>query len=208
MSAKTAFLVLAAFIGMSLYLLMAIGFSKGNPWVAAGACWLASPIAMMVLATAEPNRGTTTLARVASLVDFRHGSWAFLFGDTLFLPIMAAAIAIGWRHNWFGLSWHWLVICLVIGVVVGLAFHHHDASFYSEAAFNSPTKLWHDLVAYPVLFGGLVFGLVPMIRQLPWVWVALALFALWLLAGVADGTVHKLNPGDLHKPFIWSTLTR
>lgn len=211
-SDRVWFLILAAIIGMSLYLLMIIGFSKGNPWMAAGAVLLASPVAMLVLAANEPNRGATVFARLANLVDFRHGSWAFLIGDVFLLSTMAAVIAVGWRRvdkaSWFGSSWQWLLIALAVGVIAGLVFHHNEVGVFSTEALNSPTKLWHDLVTYPVLCGGLVFGLVPMARQTPWVWIALALFALWLLAGVADSTWHKLNPGDLHKPFIWPTWTR
>jgi hypothetical protein len=203
------FLVVSVLIGMCLYAMVVIAFINGNPWVAAGAIWLASPIPMLILAVLEPARGKTVLARLQDAADIHHGSLAFLLGDVVFLPIMAAVIAVGWRKvnlNGWAVSGWWILSALAFGVIAGLVFHHFESAVFSDAALNSPTKLWHDLVTYPVLFGGLTFGFVPMFAQASparWI-VASAMLVLWVLAGVSDGTWHKLVPTNLHKPYIWS----
>jgi len=198
---RSEFLVGSVLIGVVLFATIAIAFTKGNPWIALGTVWMASPIPLMTIATLIEHR---SLSDVANL---QHGSLALLIGDIILLPAMAAFTAVGRRQvnlsGWAG-SWWWLFAALAIGVIAGLTFHHMDQAVYAEAAFNSPTKLWHDLITYPILFGGLTFGFVPIIRQASTVkWFATAMIALWFLAVVSDVTWHRLNPVALHILYIW-----
>lgn len=65
---------------------------------------------------------------------------------------------------------------------------------------------FHDLVAYPVFAGGLLFGLVPVLaygESRIYGWFALIGLALWGGGGIADITFHKLDPRYLHQMYDW-----
>lgn len=176
---------------------------SGNPWMAALAIWLASPIALYGLRfTLESDYQT----RVFSL-DLPN--WAFVFGDTLVLPIVAFVAALGWRRLskgadvWYN-SPNWLPFCMLVGVLAGIAFHYSDTQAYAEAgaqlAMQSPSKLAHDFVAYPVIMGGLLYLGVPvlMAKHLKTHWLVIILcVVIWCILAYM-GTVAGLDPKLLH----------
>lgn len=196
---------------------------EGAPWRAAAWCWLASPFPMFFVAGGIEGR------RLSELFDIRTQSWAFLLGDTVFLPFMAAMLALAWRQislrqnpasgiwykpvlppekkPWYTTS-AWRVSAGAIGLAAGVVFHLVDMANYTDLAANSPAKLMHDYGAYPTLWGGLWFGLWPALYRRPsrkWALVALVGWSLWLAAGIADNTVHHLDGRNLHVQFDWDT---
>jgi hypothetical protein len=206
------FLVVLLAQAVVVFTIMVWAIKRGMPFVAAASCWLASPLPMAFIAVFMEHR---TFSEVVSL---RTGSWAFLLGDCVFLPFMAAMLALGWRRldqeqsHWYT-SWWWMAGMAAFGLAAGLFFHFYlDSVNYDTLQLNSPTKLYHDLVAYVVLAGGLSFGLWPVLAnagsRVPFGWLALVLgFGLWLAAGIADNTFHKLDGRDLHIQYDWAQMT-
>lgn len=180
-----------------LWVILAVNVNR--PVVLVVTAWLASPLLLLFLRlTMEKPFG--------GLFALRTQSWAFLFGDTLWLPLAFGLAAVGYRlvpEGSFFRSWVWLAACIAMGLVAGTVFHALDTSAYSNAgaelALLSPTKLAHDFVAYPFLFGGLLYVGLPVTVHnfrgygLP----VLLLIGMWGLMGFFDAQ-RGLNPLDLH----------
>ena len=175
-------------------------YQRESPLGAAVVALLSSPILLLVL------RQTLEKGEPAGLFSPATQSWAFLFGDVLWLPASFAAAAYGQRFVQDDSKFHshwWLAGCVVIGVVAGVVFHKLDQEVYvlngHGLALVSPTKLAHDFVAYPLLFGGLLFLGLPVLVHRFWWAGATALIGvlLWGLMGVADAK-RSLDPKDLH----------
>ena len=137
----------------------------------------------------------------------RTQSWAFMFGDSIFLPTALFAIGMGHHHvpAGFFTGWLWTLLALVIGAGAGLGFHVMDSGGYRSTgaadALVAPTKIWHDFVVYPVLFGLLLMGGVPMLLPnawSPWTIVALTGILGWLVLGLVCDQKRSLNPLDMH----------
>lgn len=191
--------------GVGLYWAMVASIRNGAWLTAALAAFVTSPTVLLVLAgTAERRSGW-------GLIDFSRQSWAVLIGDTFALPVAAAVVALGWRR--FGdtlTQWQWSrgrgFLFVAVGVTAGVLFHWWDVTAnYIPAgagmAANSPTKLWHDLVAYPVLFGALWYGLVPIVfrHRAGWYrWVIVVCGLVWLGLVVRDTFWGHLDPSWLH----------
>lgn len=191
-----------------MYVLLAYAAHRGNPALSMLAVWGASPLLLVFLGTTMEHRS------LLELMNLRTGSWAFLLGDTILLPAAAAVCAWGWEHldrtvpRWYT-SAGWYLLSAALGLLAAAVFHYNDTNAYrkagAELALNSPTKLAHDLVAYSVLFGGLVCIGVPLLFDAatrPYAAVAVIGVVLWLIAGIRDG-VHGLNPHDLHPLGHW-----
>ena len=187
------------------FLWVALVQVRDNPFGAVAVALLASPILLFVLRVFLEDW------QPKGLFDPATQSWAFLFGDALWLPMAFAAAAYGQRSvpqdSTFRSGW-WLAVSVVAGVAAGVVFHKMDQAVYVTAGYGqallSPTKLAHDFVAYPLLFGGLQFLGVPVLVHHFW-WtgmVALAGVLLWGAMGVHD-MVKPLNPAHLHPK--WST---
>lgn len=194
---------LAAWL-MGIWVILAV--NPNRPIVLVITAWLASPLPLLFLRlTMEESFG--------GLFSVKTQSWALLFGDTLWLPLAFGAAALGHGlvpENSFFRSWLWLVSCIVVGVAAGTVFHALDTIAYNNAgaelALLSPTKLAHDFVAYPFLFGGLLYiGLPVMMHDfrgygLP----VLLLVCMWGLMGYADSQ-RGLNPLNLHP--LWDVAS-
>lgn len=230
MGAETArWLYVSAVVLYSIVVFMMLTRSirQGSPVLAALWCWMASPLPLLFVAWRLEQRD------IRHLVDPTIQSWAFLFGDFVFLPFMGAMLALAWRrllvdceiagyHNltaggpseftrmpapvtpWYAKRW-WLALTLVIGFGAGLIFHWVDGVNYTELARNSPAKLLHDIGSYSVLFGALLYGLAVLFVRAgrKLALVALLGFALWFGAVVADNTIHKLDGRNLHIQYDW-----
>lgn len=216
--ALTLFVCVVILYAVSMYGLLAASIRYGRPLAAALCCWFASPVPLAVVAIGMERRDVT------HLFDPTVQSWAFMFGDTVFLPFMAAMLALGWRRlgpwpgpggayrsvkrRWY-LTWYWWGGCLVAGVLASSAFHWVDSVNYTASALYSPAKLMHDFCAYSVLSGGLLFGLVPVLanrRLRRYGMLAMLGFTFWLGAGIADNTFHKLDGRNLHVEYDWWQL--
>lgn len=140
-----------------------------------------------------------------------HQAWSFFFGDSIFLPFAIAMCAVGWRKlpagHWYN-SPAWLIGSLIIGLAAGYGFHAMDRVNYSSLAWNSPTKLWHDFAAYPILFGGIWAVAWPMLlRGRNWsapfpAELALVGVIMWFVIGITHD--QHLDPTKLHVQYNWS----
>lgn len=210
---RLAFIGLVMVYAVTVFLKLTRAIAEGSPFWAAFWALLASPVPMAVVGMVVEVRHPATLFAPSTQ------SWAFIFGDTVFLPFMAAMLAVAWQKidgypapeetgkkgaPWYRQSgWRWA--CAVIGLAAGWIFHLVDMGNYTPLAANSPGKWVHDLGAYATLFGALFFGLVPAFlrrssRKLAM--VALIGFSLWLGGGVAD-QVRQLDGKELHIQFDW-----
>lgn len=172
------------------------------------ALYLASPIAMWHHADKYEYRS------FREVFNLKIGSWSFLIGDSIVLPTAAVFMVFGWHAsdtiNW-GRSPFEVFGCLGVGVIVGLLFHAVDGNGYRSAAAQealaSPTKITHDFCAYPVLFGGLLYGGIPLVQNWNWYcWAVVGCIIAWLLLCVRDMKV-GLNPKLLHPRWSKSRFT-
>lgn len=172
-----------------------------NPVVMAGTAWLASPVLLFVLRVFLED------GQPEGLFDPGRASWTFLFGDLIGLPLAMGAAAVGQRQlgdsGWFR-SPLWLLCCIVLGILAGAAFHFlMDQPAYVEAgwgqALYSPSKVAHDFVSYPLLFGAITWLGVPvLVHEFMWSGaVALIGVLVWVAMAAKDAT-NPPRPQDLH----------
>lgn len=154
------------------------------------------------------TRQTLEHGQPTGIFNPRTQSWAFLFGDTIALPFTFFMLALSWRglkpEGWYRGLW-WIMAAFVAGVVIACVWHFVlDAPGYRAQGYGdllgSPTKLWHDFVVYGSLSGALVYLGIPALLNNFTGYGGLALVGLiaWAGLGVADNTVHHLDPQYLH----------
>lgn len=191
--------VLLALFGLVLYVSL-VGFAvRGEAMGAPCMVILASPLGLLVVAAALEMRTPP------EVINFQTGSWSLMIGDTFVLTTAAAVAALSWRKAPVKsprIAVWWVVLCAFIGLAAGIGFHLLDGVGYravgAEALLNSPTKLFHDFVSYPVLFGGLLCVGLPVLRRKSWHrWVLLGCIAAWAVLVGLDIS-RGLNPFDLH----------
>jgi hypothetical protein len=171
---------------------------RHGPWVAAGASLAVTPVGFAVIAAVFERR----------LFRVRREFVALSVGD----PLLAVSVALGvWLARGrapggpaalpFGLAF--LGVCLAFGLVQWRA--ELRSGFYTRAQAFSPTKIWHQLVVYPVLgywfwtadLGGLLApGPGPAKAAIA------SCTAAWLAANAYDRRHPKLG----HPPYDWSRL--
>lgn len=138
---KNIFRGVITLYALAIFGMLVGSIRAGNPMVVIIVCLCASVLPMLLLALAMERRS------LAGIADPARQSWAFLFGDTLFLPFMAAMLALGWRRldqmgaHWYN-AWWWVGLSALAGLVVGIAFHAMERANFESMAFNSPTKLF------------------------------------------------------------------
>jgi hypothetical protein len=128
------------------------------------------------LASAIPLAIVTTWVEHRSLRPLLgwHGSLALWLLDPVILPTLYGQCAWAWQdlpkwtpgHERRLIAWRtrtWQIACGVLGFVVAVAFHIHDASQYSVYQLHSWSKSIHDFAAYFALFGAGVFLVVPVL---------------------------------------------
>ena len=171
---------------------------RHGPWVAAGASLAVTPAGFAVVAAALERR----------LLRPRREFLALSLGD----PLLAVSVALGvWLAGGrvpsgpaalpFGLAC--LGGCLGFGLMQWRAELRNG--FYTRAQAVSPTKIWHQLVVYPVLgywlwtgdLGGLLAPGPGLAKA-----AIVGCVAAWLLANAYD----RLHPKLGHPPYDWSRL--
>jgi hypothetical protein len=200
-------------IGQSLYALFEVFWlvtsaRKGDAFGVAFVLLMCSTIPMGLVGTLAEHR------TLGDLYGPGHASWAFVFGDAIFLPFAGVMFTLAWGRlrfsNELAQGW-WIATSAIIGITAGLIFHAMDGKTYDAARLNSPTKLVHDFVAYPLFFGGLVFVGLPAfvlaIRLHQHTALTLVIIGLvlgvggWAACGLHDA---KLDPKKLHIAWNWS----
>lgn len=192
------------YVGLGMWAVLMFGLlvasvRDGSPTRSVAFVILASPALLAALAVFVEER------QLGELVDLRSGSWSFMIGDTFVLTSAVAFAALAWRaipREGWQVSWWWTAICGLIGFGAGTLFHWWDGGNYASVGATeqvlSPTKLAHDFVAYPVLFGALLCVGVPLLFN--WSWhtsAVLGCVVLWMVLAVCDG-LRGLSPFDMH----------
>jgi len=184
-------------------------FSIGVEIVVTDTRWaaLVSPLLISLVGTYVIRRWIEEVP-TQGMFRLRTQSKAFVIGDGFVLPLASFFVTIGWSHGNFvgtayGESWvRWL--CIVAGFVVAIGFRVFDYPRYqvtmnTRLAFNSPTKLWHDFVVYPVLVGVMLWAGVSQLIEARsvWTWLTVVSIAAWVLLGFVD-MKYPPNPEDQH----------
>lgn len=189
---------------------------NGRPFRAASSVWLASPVPLSIIVVFGEHRPFT------SLLDLSKMPLSLIIGDSIVLPTAAAIAAWSVKMSAnlenstlqalkkgdvadSSLTW-W--ICLLLGHVAGVTFHVWDAGNYAAAHLDSLvwsiSKMWHDLVAYPSLFGGLLFAFVVIVVKTTqhrgrFAGAFLICILAWLCLGIYDGS-RGLDARNFHSP--------
>jgi hypothetical protein len=173
-----------------------------GPWVAAAASLAVTPGALWLLALVLERR----------LMGARSGFVAVVLGD----PLLAAAVALGVQRMhgtaptgaagpWFGLA------SLIGWFGFGLFQWRGElrAGFFTREQAIAPTKIWHQLVVYPLLgywlwtagVGGLIApGSTPadVVGRV----LIVACVGVWVVSNGYD----RLRPKLGHPPYDWRRL--
>lgn len=187
---------------------------NGKPFRAASSVWLASPIPLSIIVVFGEGRP------FASLFDASKMPVSLIIGDTIVLPAAAAIAAWSVKKSQdlvdselsavkkfdvadSPITW-WA--CLLLGLAAGISFHVWDAGNYAadhlDVLVGSISKMWHDLVTYAALFGGLSYALLTIIskaRHYRWRFVTgfVICILVWVGLGAYDGSRH-LNARNFH----------
>jgi hypothetical protein len=220
---KKKFLLILVILDVLLYLWLTSAITGGDPWMAAFVCLMASPILFLGLAyfletsSTGHGRGSSFGAAFKSVFSYKKQAWSFIIGDIFLLPAAAWIAAHKWSQiaDRSELTWSWWTLSLLLGGIAGAAFHFLlDTPGYTQRGFasslDSPTKLFHDFVSYPVLFGGLLYAFIPLVGA-TWVnWhtiLIVLLVAGWAVLGVKfdSDRAETLVPWG-HPPFDWNEV--
>jgi hypothetical protein len=139
------------------------------------------------------------------LIDFRHGSWAFLIGDVVLAVAIVFQVA-----NWNRYEPSDARTFTALGGVLAIAllsmwlFRRFDRRRYVKhdalLSYDAPSKYAHDTVLVSVLSAGLLVGCAPLLLVWTWHgWVALAAVAIYTLLGLADLYRDARGQLDPHK---------
>ncbi len=180
-----------------------LGAALGHgSWVAAGASAAVTPGAMWVLALLLERRRT----------GLRDGFVAVLLGD----PLLAVAIGLGVArmrgtppegpaNPWPAAVW--VAGCLGFGLLQWRT--ELRQGFFTRAQALAPTKIWHQLVVYPLLGHWLwtaVIGGLAAPGTAPADLAVRALMILCVLAWLATNAYDRRHPKLGHPPYSWRRL--
>jgi hypothetical protein len=144
---------------------------------------------------------------------------AFYFGDSICLPGIVWGIwYLGRRmpepssthRRWWNDLTHqrwWHVLWFAAGLAYGITWHWIDARshFYTRSQEQSPTKLYHDFVVFPlyiyITFPQAIPALFKSKAGLRWKLLVVVLFLVFLGLNAYDGN-HRPHHG--HENFNWS----
>ena len=176
---------------------------RHGPWVAGAAVLAVTPVGFGAIAALLERR----------LLRPRGEFLALILGD----PLLAVSVALGaWLLHGaapggaagppFGL------VCMSACLAFGLLQWHAELrnGFYSRAQAISPTKIWHQLVVYPLLgywvwtadLGGLLTAPAPGPGHDLAKAVICGCVLIWMMANVYDRRHPKLG----HPPYDWRRL--
>jgi hypothetical protein len=141
------------------------------------------------------------------LLDFRHGSWAFLIGDVVLAVAVVFQVA-----NWNRYEPNDARTFIALGGVLVCAqlsiwlFPRFDRRRYVKhdalLSYDAPSKYAHDIVLVSVLSAGLLVGCAPLLLVWTWHgWVALAAVVIYALLALADLYRDARGLLDPHKQY-------
>lgn len=170
---------------------------------ASGACAFFISPGMPILAVMIEDRPLEQVINLDLL------PWSLAIGDPLLIPLAAVVAASAYRTYpepfrvvWTGLWW-------LIGLAVGTLFYFVlDGPAYAavgrSAALLSPTKMMHDFVVMPALWGGMFCACLLLLRRATWHrYVLVACFVGWATLVVVDGQ-RGLDLTQLHP--LWDEV--
>lgn len=179
---------------------------RHGPWVSAGAALAVTPAGFAAVAAVFERR----------MLGLRREFAALILGD----PLLAVSVALGvWLlhgrspHGLAGLPFG--VASMVGSLGFGLLQWRAElrSGFYTRAQAFSPTKIWHQLVVYPVLgywlwtadLGGLLSSRTPAAGG-AWQVIAKATIVGCVLAWLAANVYDRRHPKLGHPPYDWARL--
>ena len=187
---------LLAVFEVVLFALLVGLIRQGQRWSASVAAATISPGLLSVMVLLEGR----SLAEVADLATL---PWSLAIGDLIIIPAAAWVAAHGYRTwnplparpvHFLPVSWvGWIILWWAVGLVVGALFYFVlDGPNYEAAgmllALLSPTKITHDFVVMPALWGGMWCAGLPLLgRKTFHRWVLVACFVGWATLVMVDG---------------------
>lgn len=208
-SARIMFLFGLVAAGFCLYIWLTYSMRAGNRVHAVLAVWASSSFPILWAGVFVEHRSLLDMLNPATQ------SWAAEFSDSVAFPAAAWIAATGSKYGRLT-QFHWRPLpswvrfaCALCGVTAGVAFHAYDSPHYTLLARNSPGMLLHDYLAFPVIFGGMLYGLV-MLFKLRYDWRHFAAMLVVIVVGfggpaTADNTFHHLDVRDMHVQLDWNT---
>ena len=169
----------------------------GDAYVVAAGALVTSPVAMWLIRFLVEQWPTT------HMFSLKTQAWAFVIGDWACLPAALFFLTRGWRADGFFATWWWVLAAFLIGYLAMWLFGLIDAPRYevagATALLSSPTKIWHDWVAYPLLASLIIWSGIPQLAGHVSVNTVIALLLLlgWALCGLRD-MKYPPNPYDQH----------
>jgi hypothetical protein len=166
--------------------------------------WWATLIALMF--------GWLAMNAIAMLIECRilwpsEQYWSFYYGD-LVLPLgigLIAYMAEDLHGNWYRASWfQWLALGLGLTGGLGQVALEIKNRQYTRQQFLSPTKIWHNLILWPVMAYWLISGGLAVMFSSPGHELAKSLLGacigLWVAFSVYDA---KFIRPRAHVNFSW-----
>lgn len=172
-----------------------------GPWVALGAALLVTPIGLILIAGVFERR----------LLRPREQYFAFILGDPLLATAVAALVGMNTSQVWATSNATRPVVLYVVAAVwltFGLWQWRHEVRHgaYNTAQALSPSKIWHQLIIYPLLGVWLWSAILTSAphwaaHPLPAVG-ALCCLVTWAMLLAHDSSHIKLG----HAPYDWQHL--
>ena len=196
MSKQRWMYILFMLAGVALYVLIIISVLQSNVLAVIFLALLVSPVTFGLLAWQFEGG----LFRVYEVFDPRIQSWAFL-SDLFVFPATLAFAALARKQvsepN-LSTNVYWHVISVAVAVAVAVGFHFVDKDSYDDEQLQSPTKVWHDWVTYPVLASALMVVAMPLLANFnSYASAILVLIFSWIGLCIWDG-FRPLDPQKLH----------
>jgi hypothetical protein len=166
---------------------------------------------LLPLALGVAEYGVYSVARryegrpLRELIDFRHGSWAFLIGDVVLAVAIVFQVANWNRYEPSDVrTFTALGGVLVIALLSMWLFRRFDRRRYVKhdalLSYDAPSKYAHDIVLVSVLSAGLLVGSAPLLFAWTWHgWVMVGGVAVYALLGLADLYRDARGQLDPHK---------
>lgn len=173
-------------LGPLLFIVL-VSMIRGGRRTASGLTAILISPGLPAVAVMIEDRSLQQVANLALL------PWSLAIGDTFLIPLAAIVAASAYRSHPEPFRTAWTVSWWLIGLAVGVLFYTVlDGPAYAavgrSAALLSPTKLMHDFVVMPALWGGMFCACLLLLRHATWHrYVLVACFVGWATLVVVDG---------------------